>query len=664
MRIRLRDISFLLLILAPGLRAEDRASGSTLEIAPDIIVKGRRPGDPVAEMPGHELAPGSSPSGNLAEVLRQDPAIAVREVGGRGAHWVSIRGEAPNQTRVFIEGVPLTDSAYQRSPLELISAEFLDRVRVYPTAVPVRLLDDGYGGAIELSRQPAADSAWKAGVRGGSLGFLRGNVAAPLGTDGALFAEAMRSQENFRYYNDNGTLYQTADDAVAVREHNGYWRATLFPWKEWNTSRISRLKAFSLLSAGETDLPGSTQSPQYLSLSQWYALAGLSEERRIGERARLRTSLYGRWQREDFRGDLPASLWIPQSTTGLTLGLRSAAEGRLGENGEWGLASGLHYEVFSPELTGLSPSRQRKLQLPVGLSFQWRVARPVTLTPSLLAHAHFFNADADPRFQTTTSGSGVRDRALFLLSPRLGTQWEESGFGGVHRLHLSGGRYQRVPSLLELYGTAWGLSPNPELEAEQAWKAEMEWSSRWKWVQWQYAVFVSYSENLIAVVANSPQTRMAVNVGEAVILGNEAALTLKSSPGFFGRGSMSLLRTRNLTPSLSQYQKELPSRPSRLRAEAGWDNGWLSAGYAIDWAASHYVDLSNSTQMGATSEHSLQAGLRPRGWGSFSIEIKNLWDELSVPAQVGPNAVTEVASQWSGYPAPGRRFYISWRYQI
>jgi len=666
------DVRTLFIIFALGLQATSlgQVPDNREELRPVIVTGKKAQGPNRTEIPSKRIELDSESPATLTEVLQAEPSLQVREAGGKNSStWISIRGQDPSQTRVFIESVPITDCVYQKSPLELMSPEFFKEIEVFAGGPPVGLLGDGFGGAINL-KKGERPSKWRASVKAGSFGYLEGVIGAPAGTTHDLVVQGVRSQENFQYFRNNGTVYETADDGLAARDHNSFWRLTLFPWFEWSTSNHSRLKTFALLNTGQNEIPGSSEQPAVSAVESLYLLAAAIDERRLSPVSDLQSTVYVRVHQERFSGKLPESLWVPERTRALTWGARSTLEFELGSAHHLSLSGGGQSESFSPEWGGsLHPPTQRKIQLPLGAVYRWVWSEAWTLKPSLGLQGHFYFSEPDPRFENLLLARSAGDRSLLAASPRVGIEWK--GRRGALEAHavVGLGRYQRAPSLLELYGSSWGMTPNPELEAETAWKVDWEGQLRWgnpdaPWLQLDYAIYTSRAENLISLVQNSPSTRSAVNVGEALLFGQELGLLARAGNGIYARAWFNWLRAKNLTDSLTQYGRELPYRAHRFRGEIGYQRGWLKGRYVAEWMSGSFLDVSNTASVQPSWEHGVGISLAEKSVGTLSLDIKNIFNQMTVPGSIGQNAVTELASQVSGYPAPGRRLYLSWRYEI
>ena len=158
---------------------------------------------------------------DLAEVLAATVGVSVRSLGGLGAFSsVSVRGAAPGQVAVYLDGVPLSQASGAGVDLGDLALETLDHVEVYRGAVPLGF-GGGLGGALNLvTAAPAGGFRDVASVSLGSFGARRVLAARRAHsrvvdyTASVVYAGATG---DFPYFDDHGTPYNVDDDAAARR---------------------------------------------------------------------------------------------------------------------------------------------------------------------------------------------------------------------------------------------------------------------------------------------------------------------------------------------------------------------------------------------------------------------------------------------------------------
>src|SRR5205823_11082804 len=77
-----------------------------------------------------------------------------------------------------------------------------------------------------------------------------------------------------------------------------------------------------------------------------------------------------------------------------------------------------------------------------------------------------------------------------------------------------------------------------------------------------------------------------------------------------------------------------------------------------------YWDLANAKQLSAIAQHNVRAMWDSKSVGSFGIELDNLTDVITAPSSAGAFETIDNSTGYFGYPAPGRRWYVSWRYEL
>src|SRR5213075_1999243 len=99
----------------------------------------------------------------------------------------------------------------------------LSRIDVYRGPAPLGFDSPG-GGVIQLVTRQDPGSWSGVSVGAGSYGTERADVAAgwhSRGTGALLVVQGLESGGAFRYFDDNATPYNTADDAFSIRQNNG-----------------------------------------------------------------------------------------------------------------------------------------------------------------------------------------------------------------------------------------------------------------------------------------------------------------------------------------------------------------------------------------------------------------------------------------------------------
>ncbi len=641
------------LIVLPEVRVErERALSDARRLLPTAFVT--------------DLAPRASGRAveSLAELLAEAAGVHVQQYGGLGSFsTVSLRGAAPGQVTIFLDGVPLTSAAHGVVSLGDLPAGAIERVEVFRGLGPLGLGVATPGGAVnlvtvsspamrELHLSRGSFATWEGR---GTAGFERG----PLGL--LVHAGYQRSAGDFRYLDDNGTPLNAADDHLASRRNDGFdaWSAlaslTWRPWRAWRV--LAREDLFEKIQG----MPGrGTVQALAAQLSFRRALTLLEASRegggvvpRVGlrlsanrERSRFRdTRLPDRGELGLTRHDSDE----PSAADGLTLSLAWARPV------EWlslECAGSLGRERADSRDAADSlpdPPTSRRSSRGAMAAVQIRLLRG-----RLVLHA----AQRWDRVADHLGAAGAEsvltgtDVVRALDSPQLGARLLL-----VAGLEARGNwtRAQRAPEFLELFGGRGSVTGNPVLRPETAenWDAGLAWHGRLQgapaWVEWAH--FHSEARDLVVFVENSATTVRARNFNRARIRGDEWSARLEPVPRLVLSAAWMWQSALNEGPLPAFWVgKRLPGRPSRqLFARAQWRAGGrlgLRAAADLELIGDNVLDPYNSERV--PERRLVGASLSVTPFGEtlrFTLEGKNLGDDR--------------AQDVDGFPLPGRSVFLA-----
>lgn len=140
---------------------------------------------------------------SLPDLLDGIPGVYVRRVGGTGGYTTaSIRGSAPSQVNIYIDGVPYNTSSEVAADISTIPISNIDRVEVYRGTVPARFSGAPLGGAINIvTKAPKGVSGnISVGARSFNGWQFSGNLNMPFWGGGLLLGfDADHSDGDFKY---------------------------------------------------------------------------------------------------------------------------------------------------------------------------------------------------------------------------------------------------------------------------------------------------------------------------------------------------------------------------------------------------------------------------------------------------------------------------------
>ncbi|EMK04226.1 MULTISPECIES: TonB-dependent receptor plug domain-containing protein [Leptospira] len=171
---------------------------------------------------------------SLPEVLEREAGLRVRSFGGLGSYsTLSIRGTNPNQSRIYLDGIPLNNSQGGEVNLADLPFDSLESVEVYRSGNPIGFSGSAIGGSVNLvTKKDSQKPKTRINLGGGSFNTGKASVSHTgnykgIGTSFLVLSE--KSDQNFSYKNDHGTVVlNTLDDTIDRRKNAAFERAALF----------------------------------------------------------------------------------------------------------------------------------------------------------------------------------------------------------------------------------------------------------------------------------------------------------------------------------------------------------------------------------------------------------------------------------------------------
>jgi iron complex outermembrane receptor protein len=605
---------------------------------------------------------------SVSELLSQAVGVHVAQYGGLGSFsTVSLRGAAPGQVSIFLDGVPLTSAAHGVVSLGDLPATAIERVEVFRGLGPLGLGVATPGGAINLvtvSTPGLREVHLSRGSFGtwegrGTAGFERGKVGL------LLHAGYQGSAGDYRFRDDNATDFNPADDSTKTRLNNRFDAWSALASVVWQPRSGLRVHAREELFHKAQGLPGLGADQALATRLAFLRALSLLEVAREGAglapRATLRLS--ADHERSRFRDT------------------RLADRGELGtgrhdtddRSGAEGLALSLAWERPAPWLAlecagslgreraepsdaadGLpDPPTSRRLSRGAMAGLQLR-----TPDGRLVLHAaRRWDRIADHLRSLAVGGAlASADVERALDSPQLGARL---GLGHGFEVRANWARASRAPGFLELFGDQGSVAGNPALRPESAENrdAGAAWRGHLAGVEGalEWAHFRSDARDLVVFVKNSASSVKAQNFSRARVSGEEWSARLDLPVRLFLSATWSWQSALNEGPQPAFWVgKRLPGRPSRQGlARLEWrpeGRLGLHAGVELELIGDNVLDPYNLQRVperrlaGASlSVSPFPAALR------LTLEGKNLLDDRAV--DVG------------GFPLPGRSVFLgcTWR---
>jgi len=597
---------------------------------------------------------------SVTQILSEQAGAAVTRLGGLGSTaTLSLRGSTANQVSVYVDGAPLNTVTGGGVDLGAIPVGDIERIEIYRGMSPIAFGASAIGGVVSISTAVPTENRAVLDVGGGSFGTYYGGARGAW-SHGRLHVyggiHALTSDGDFPYTDPGTTNLTTADDQNTRRRNNdlqqidGMLRAVV------DTTDGRRISAGLLLFGRTQGLPGEASLAHpiaRLGTTRSTAILGYESPQALGQGGRIKATVYGTYDLTHFDdphadiNSIPTNAHDRTYTTGGTLVGRRAVR-------PWLTLSGLldfRFDEFSPSDTDVSGSPGTRLFGATGLESDfWIQPLRLDVIPSVRLEAAREETSGRDAFYKLLPTSKPVSHVLPIA--RLALIKELTGWLS---LRANGGRYARLPSLIELYGNTGLLLGDPTLKPERGFNVDvgpaLSWGNGSSRVSWTAAAFASFIDDLIQYQYGGGHARPR-NLGSARILGVESDATLELGRHFRATIAGTFSDPRNTSPIASQHDRLLPFRPRyRLFARPEWRAVQVSArtslGFYVecDATGSNYLVPDNSTSVparmlfGAGAYADLPAG--------FSIR--------ATAQNLANSAIYDI----SNYPLPGRELYVT-----
>lgn len=599
-------------------------------------------------------------SASLPELLEQTAGVEVRSYGGLGSYSVaSIRGSSAAQVLVLIDGIPLNQAFGGAVNLGNIPLNNVERIEVFRGAVPVRYHTSALGGVINIiTREPSGDARIRAEAGIGSFGEHYESLFMTRSCERwrhAWSADFTGSRGDFRYTDDNGTPFNTADDFTASRQNNKH-KALNLAWKvRFDGGPSERIIVTNNYFNKSEGVPGLGTTPSLtanLATQRHLASVRLERDDYLFGRTDFAAEVQMSWMRQNFWDPLNEIGAGSQDNSNISrrLGLLTQLSGEPVKNHYMTLALQWSRERFSAfdtldprPVSGVSERKTLTASLEDQVSYY---GGRLLVTPSVRWENYDNSFAPDPFDPLGINSTRSTDDDLF--SGYIGARFS---LNRAVTLRANGGRYHRLPSMEELFGDRGNLVGNSTLAPEEGVNYDAGAALDMMQIvdtpgRLEFSYFRKEVKNLITFIQNSQRTARATNIGRAEIKGLEAALTVDPCPHWslsanytwqdsvddsavaFWRG--------NQLPGVHENQFNMHVK-NRFGAGHSWYYQWSrDNGNFLDRANLKPVPARNIQTLGLNIE---------TGFGSLNIEAKNFGDEQ----------VSDIV----GYPLPGKSFHVS-----
>lgn len=621
-----------------------------------------------------------SASTDLAGLVESATGTTVTRLGGLGDYsGVSIRGSSARQVQVHLDGIPLNPDGASTVNLSELPLHAFERVEVWRGNAPPQFGALPIGGVVNLvTGEPEAGEihgsagsfgTWRLG------GLAKGAVSESV--DAMLIADSFRTEGDFDYFADNGTLYNTWDDAWKTRANNETSQASVHGRLAFDTpiGEISLIEAWLARDEGVPGHINAEGASTELETRRSMTAVGLDHQ---GNGWHLDARGWATARKELFSdpdGEVGVASQLSMTRLGSTGGLVSA---RVGSR-SWlvpGATVGARVDRHTNEnrLAGVTSEASRRLHLDGALHADFVLLdERLTIAPVLagvwldnraLGEVPFAGTPVAPDGEATLLAFTPRIGVLLRPHPKLA-------------LKANAGRYLRPPDFTELFGDRGSIVGNTDLVPEQGlhWDVggRVEHSGEHLGAALDVGHYWLWSQDRIVMIQNSQRTSVPLNLGEAWIQGVEAALSLELGGVLDSRSALTRNLSVNMVRTAAYVNNQLPRIPTwelsqntSLHLEER-----LRLGHTWSYTAGNYWDATNWHLSPPRNLHSAFVRVQPSpSWPSLEASVLNLFDNTVevVPRNVlddtDTSRIVSPITDFVGYPLPGRTLLFSLRWAI
>ena len=592
----------------------------------------------------------AAPGVRAPDVLRGEVGVQITESGGLGAPaTASIRGATAAQTPVYLGGVRLNDQVGGVVDLSTLPLWLVERVDIYRGNGPFDADELGIGGAIWFEPRRPRQTEVAAGGTLGSFGTRAGFGYFSLASQraGVLAGlSAEHADNDYAFKDDRGTLFQTADDARKIRSNADSQLRDAWLLARALPSERTRVELTLNSAEREQGVPKLALVPSRAARAQLSrTLAALTARIDLGSAGQdvltLRTSLLdGSSTIHDPEREL-GTLSQETELVGRRVDQRAALELPLFERLQLAVSANGNVETLDRR-DGDAQTSAKASTLRGVTRLAWQPLRRVSLFG-------LFSAEC----RATEPGESGCNR--FEPTGRVGAGLRDKGFTAFANL----GRYQRQPTLGELYGAGILVRGNAALRPELGLSADVGARGVWRvgavTLHAESSAFVRRASDLVAYARAAQGYVVPVNVGRARVAGLELGVGVRAFEHLEAGCNLTLLDPRDTTPGRRLENDFLPfvsrlvvaprvllttgelSGRGLARADLGADLSYLSNRFAD---AAGLIVIPDQTTLGVTGAATWLGGV--------------LVTRLRLA-----NATDTQRFDVVGYPLPGRSFYAS-----
>ena len=582
---------------------------------------------------------------DLPALIEKETSVQVRQSGGLGSFSsASLRGASSNQVMVFLNGIPLNDSAGSSVDLSSIPYSQISSVEIYRGTTPAVFGRTGMGGAINI-KTLKVDKKFDASVTTAYSSFNTFKFAPTLSQkvdrfDYLINMEYLSSKNNFTFTNNNGTSFNPNDDRVDQRNNSQFWHANLLAETGYDISKNVRLELTEQYFDKDQHLPNQNNSP--------LTKATLSTQRNI---ASLKLNYFNSSSRLDYTYK---SEYYDDKTGTLSLlkqydryitnnyGYNQVLES-VNKYNIFDFVFDFHREQYAVRDLLMTKSSSDSSRNNYTTSAEDKVIlfnEALMIIPALTYE-----------YYGTYVGTTAKNYYNGYLNPKIGLKYQI--ISNTVELKSNIARYTREPSFFELIGDRGYFIGNDTLKAERGtnfdigseFKVYDDGSTAIQKIKLEVAYFRNKVTDVISYVYDSSGIGHAVNISDSIISGVETTFTMDLLKYFSISSNYTWQNPINKSGVPLYNNKKLPGRfENSASAKLEGRYNIFKIYYELLYASGLFYDSANLLAAPVKREHNVGLTLVP---GKFTItgEVKNIGDDHY--------------QDFNGFPQPGRSYWLT-----
>ena len=592
---------------------------------------------------------------DVATIIAQHSPVQVRDSGGLGSFsTISLRGSSGARLPIYVDGMLMNNNDTGIVDFSSLSTGQIEQIEVYRGIVPMAFSQASIGGAINIRtrrlREPSANISY--GIGSFNTHKLEGNFTNNRNNwRYSISGSHQQSKNNYSYKFNQGTVYNSSDDYITERNHNGFVQNNIHLKVESPLSDVNRF----ILS-----INGSEQSNQLPAWNNFH-----NPETKLDKST---TSLSLKWISR-FNSKINSASTFGFQRTKLIYSDRLSSLGVGAQFAEYITEKGfanLYLEYFlNNNIVSVNSEISHEKYSPtyfIGTRDYADSAR-TTFSTGLQSQSFFFSnkliivpALRIQQYSTSRSKSALYDELNsedLDYGLQLGLLWQVNS---NLKLKNNWSRYIRIPTFIEQYSDAGLSKGNPDLLPEIGRSVDLGFESNIPTpsfihkITFSGSIYQTYIDNVITWIY--PQgVGLATNISKSKMQGVEIQLAIDFSKKFSFNSMMNVNDSRIIEGPYLSSNKRIPGQ-----AFISTMNYFL-----LNFKQNYQIKLEANAEIGKYYDLSNKFPIK----NQYRINTTFTWQNRNLRSDISfNNMLNQLSEDYYLNPLPGRSLYLTFRYKF